>query len=114
MRDPPSTYLLCSTAWESRMNHSLLRAALCAASLVLAGTASGQTLVTLEGTFPSGGEFSIHPPNACGYPNPGAFVWYLPDPPSTCGSIDFFSPPLGLEGDSAVDKRRDIQYMTDG
>lgn len=77
--------------------------------------AIAQTLVTLEGSFPSGGEFSIHPPNACGFPSPGANVWFLPDFASPCGTILTFTPPAtGLLGDSAVDKIRDIQYMTDG
>ncbi|MFO0985020.1 MAG: hypothetical protein U1E76_25375 [Planctomycetota bacterium] len=95
------------------MNRRLL-AALAAPCLLLGSIASGQTLVTLEGTYPSGGEFSIHPPNACGYPNPSAYVWFLPDFASTCGSIDQFLPPPDLYADAAVDKIRDIQYMTDG
>lgn len=86
-----------------------------ATALLLAPDASAQTLLTLEGTFPSGGEFSIHPPNSCGYPKPGAFVWFLPDFTSSCGLIQTFPPPAtGLLGDSANDVLTDTQWMTDG
>ncbi len=77
--------------------------------------ASAQMLLTLEGTFPSGGEFTIHPPDPCNYPTPGHFVWFLPDFTSSCGSIFTFPPPAaGLFGDAANDTQNDIQWMTDG
>lgn len=84
-------------------------------SLLLASDVRAQTLVTLEGTFPSAGEFSIHPPNACGYPSPSADVWVLPDPGSSCGTIGPFTPPpAGVLGDSAVDVLADVAWITDG
>lgn len=77
--------------------------------------AAAQTLVTLEGTYPSAGEFSIDPPNACGFPTPFASVWVLPDPSSACGTIqNFVPPPVGLLGDSAVDALNDVVWITDG
>lgn len=93
----------------------LLGSAAIAAICLANRDASGQTLLTLEGTFPSGGEFTIHPPDACGYPKPGAFVWFLPDFTSACGLIQQFPPPAGgLLGDSAQDVLTDTQWMTDG
>lgn len=86
-----------------------------AAAAVLGAPAGAQTLVTLEATFPSAGEFTIDPPNACGYPTPSANVWFLPDFTSTCGTIMAFAPqPSGLLGDTAVDKNRDLAWATDG
>lgn len=100
---------------SSRATPLLFGFALAAAPLLAPPAANAQTLLTLEGTFPSGGEFSIHPPDSCGYPNPGAFVWFLPDFTSPCGLIQQFPPPAsGLLGDSAQDVLTDTQWMTDG
>ncbi len=77
--------------------------------------ANAQMLVTLEGVFPSAGEFTIHGPNPCGYPNPDHFVWFMPDFASACGSIfSFTPPPTGLLADIAIDKVNDVVWGTDG
>ncbi len=74
-----------------------------------------QDLVTLEGIIPSAGEFTIHGPNACGYPNPDHFVWFMPDYGWPCGSLaPFLPPPTGITGDVALDKIRDVVWGTDG
>lgn len=97
---------------------SALRTALLAVAaggFAFTPNAPGQTLITLEGTFPSAGEFSIDPPNACGYPTQSANVWFMPDFTSTCGSAMAFAPqPVGLLGDTALDKVRDLAWATDG
>lgn len=91
-------------------------AAALAAFVALSIPAMAQNMVTLEGSFPSAGEFSIDPPNVCGYPNQDHFVWFMPDFTSSCGSIFTFAPPNlgGVLGDAAIDKVNDITWATDG
>jgi hypothetical protein len=97
------------------MHRTHLRLLLVAAGIVSGAVAQGQNLVTLEGSFPSAGEFTMHGPNPCGFPNPGAFVWPLQDLGATCGTINPFNPPpAGWDGDAAFDSRNDVFYATDG